>query len=128
MLSKIDEKREQIKHEIRPLDPVQPSEPHACLWVQGRDQEVLGGDAGCAVGAVGAAGAEDAVDAEGAEDAEVEDAAWDHHPRWLTLEGPWESVGHRQQTSWHEEVEPAERRCWAETKSEMKRWQLLSIQ
>lgn len=75
MLSKIDEKREQIKHEIRPLDPVQPSEPHACLWVQGRDQEVLGEDAGRAVGAVGAAGAEDAVDAEGAEDAEVEDAA-----------------------------------------------------
>lgn len=78
MLPKTDEKNRQIKHGTRPLDPVQPSEPHACFWVQGRDQEVLGEDAGCAVGAVGAvgaAGAEDVVDAEGAEDAEVEDVA-----------------------------------------------------
>lgn len=44
-----------------------------CLWVQGRDQEVLGEGAGCVVGAVGAVGvvgvvgAVDAVDAVGAE-------------------------------------------------------------
>lgn len=65
----------------RPLGPVQPSEPPVCLWVQWRDQRVLGEGAGCAVGAG------------------VGDEALDHHPYWVTLEGPWETAGHLQQMS-----------------------------
>lgn len=42
--------KQHLKNGTRPLGPVQPSAPPACLWVQGTDQEALG-EGGCAVGA-----------------------------------------------------------------------------
>lgn len=42
---------QQINYKTRPLGPVQPSAPPACLWQQERDQGVLGEGAGRVAGA-----------------------------------------------------------------------------